>query len=50
MFHLIIILALLPAAIGTAIWLALVLCSGIAWVLLAPFRLMGWLINSVKGA
>lgn len=50
MLQLIIFLALLPAAIGTAIWIALMFFGAIAWVFMAPFRLMGWLINAVKGA
>lgn len=50
MLQLIIFLALLPAAIGTAIWLALAVCGAIGWIFMAPFRLMGWLIQTIKGA
>lgn len=50
MLQLIIFLALLPAAIGTAIWLAIMLWAAIAWIFMAPFRLMGWLIRTAKGA
>jgi hypothetical protein len=50
MLHLIIFLALLPAAIGTVIWIALMLCAVASWIFMAPFRLMGWLIRTAKGA
>jgi hypothetical protein len=47
MLQLIIFLALLPAAIGTAIWIALAMWTAIVWTFMAPFRLMGWLIRSL---
>lgn len=50
MFHLIIILALLPYAVGAVLWCAIWICAGIAWLFMAPFRLVGWLLNAAMGA
>ena len=48
MLHLIIILALLPMAVGTVIWIALGLWAALVWIFLAPFRFAGWLVSAVK--